>query len=59
LIKESLLQGATSWKEYPEYNIGLGSIAILAFTGSILVCGKMYRVRDGENDALQSKSSGV
>ena len=35
----SLMDGLPdSWKEFPEYNIGLGCIAVMAFTGAILVC---------------------
>ncbi|MBA7674437.1 hypothetical protein ES703_82651 [subsurface metagenome] len=41
-----------SWKEYPEYNTGLGFIATIAFVGAVLVCSIMVGKKEGENESL-------
>lgn len=43
---------AEAWKEYPQYNIGLGVMSALAFTGAIYASLLMYRLKEQENDAL-------
>lgn len=55
---EGLQLRVDAWKEYPEYNIGLGALAALSFSGAIYVCAVMYSLRELKNDALQSKFSG-
>ncbi len=57
---QTLMDGLPdSWEKYPEYNIGLGFIAVIAFAGAILVCSIMVNEKEKGNEAIQSKSSGV
>ena len=48
-----------TWKTYPEYNIGFGVVAGLAFSGSVLMCWTMYNVKNRLDNALQSNSRAV
>ncbi len=48
---------AEAWRKYPEYNRGLGLIAVLSFASAVYVGFVMVALKS-ENDALQSISSG-
>lgn len=43
---DGMMLRAEAWKEYPEYNIGLGFIAGFAFLGAIFVCRTMYLLQE-------------
>ncbi len=48
---EGLILRAKAWKEYPQYNVGLGIISVIAFAGSLLVVREMYALKkDGVKD---------
>jgi len=49
---EGMALRAEAWKEYPKYNIGLGVITGLAFTGSIFMTRLMFLLKNKEDDAL-------
>ncbi len=43
--QEGLILRVKVWKEYPQYNVGLGIISVIAFTGSLLVAWEMYALK--------------
>jgi len=47
-----LLARVDAWKTYPNYNIGLGIISMLAFGGAIYTGNGMFKEKERENDAL-------
>ena len=59
ISQEGLKMRVEAWKEYPEYNFGFGSIAVIAFTGALCMIKFLYSLRDEEGDALQSISRQV
>jgi len=47
-----LLARVDAWKTYPNYNIGLAVISVLAFGGAIYAGNCMFKAQDRKNDAL-------
>ena len=55
LTVEGLAIRGQTWREFPNYNIGLGIIALSSFAGAIYACKVMYSLWAAEDGALQSK----
>lgn len=56
LSYNGLMLRVEAWKEYPQYNIGLGVVAGLSLFGAVYACRLMYSLKERQNDAPQSKS---
>lgn len=55
LTADGMLLRVETWKTYPEYNIGLGVIAVLAFSGAVFTC-TMY---DLQSKCYEPKLEGL
>lgn len=47
---EGMILRAEAWKEYPEYNIGLGFVAVLSFLGALHASRSMYQLKGAESE---------
>ncbi len=45
ITAQGLALRAEAWKVYPEYNLGLGCIAVISFISTLFVAKTMYSIK--------------